>query len=70
MYYPEEYILPEHPVDTIHEILSQKRAENQLPYELNVSIGYDLIRDSNDNANECLKRADKNLYLDKQRKGE
>ncbi len=67
---PEEDILPEHLVEAIHEILSQKRAENQLPYELNVSIGYDVIRDSNDDANECLKRADKNLYLDKQRKGE
>lgn len=67
---PEEDILPEHLVEAIHEILSQKRAENQLPYELNVSIGYDVIRDSNDDANECLKRTDKNLYLDKQRKGE
>lgn len=67
---PEEDILPEHLVEAIHGILSQKRAENQLPYELNVSIGYDVIRDSNDDANECLKRADKNLYLDKQRKGE
>lgn len=67
---PEKDILPEHLVEAIHEILSQKRAENQLPYELNVSIGYDVIRDSNDDANECLKRADKNLYLDKQRKGE
>lgn len=67
---PEEDILPEHLVSLIRTILSQKREENQLPYELNVSIGYDLIRDSNDNANECLKRADKNLYIDKQRKGE
>ena len=67
---PEEDIMPEQLVFLIRSILTQKKTENQLPYDLNVSIGYDLIRGSDDDANECLKRADKNLYIDKQRKGE
>ena len=67
---PEEDIMPEQLVSLIRSILTQKKTENQLPYDLNVSIGYDLIRVSDDDANECLKRADKNLYIDKQRKGE
>ncbi len=67
---PEEDIMPEQLVSMIRSILTQKKTENQLPYDLNVSIGYDLIRGSDDDANECLKRADKNLYIDKQRKGE
>ena len=67
---PEEDIMPEQLVSLIRSILTQKKTENQLPYDLNVSIGYDLIRGSDDDANECLKRADKNLYIDKQRKGE
>ena len=67
---PEEDIMPEQLVSLIRSILTQKKTENQLPYDLSVSIGYDLIRGSDDDANECLKRADKNLYIDKQRKGE
>ncbi|MBQ8007623.1 MAG: GGDEF domain-containing protein [Lachnospiraceae bacterium] len=67
---PEEDIMPEQMVSLMRSILTQKATENQLPYDLNVSIGYDLIRGSDDDANECLKRADKNLYIDKQRKGE
>ena len=67
---PEEDIMPEQLASLIRSILTQKKTENQLPYDLNVSIGYDLIRGSDDDANECLKRADKNLYIDKQRKGE
>ena len=67
---PEEDIMPEQLVSLIRSVLTQKKTENQLPYDLNVSIGYDLIRGSDDDANECLKRADKNLYIDKQRKGE
>ena len=66
----EEDIMPEQMVSLMRSILTQKKTENQLPYDLNVSIGYDLIRGSDDDANECLKRADKNLYIDKQRKGE
>ncbi|MBR1450409.1 MAG: GGDEF domain-containing protein [Lachnospiraceae bacterium] len=67
---PEEDIMPEQMVSLMRSILTQKATENQLPYDLNVSIGYDLIRGSDDDANECLKRADRNLYIDKQRKGE
>lgn len=63
---PEGSIQPEQMVEQIHSNLSQKRAENQLPYELSISIGYGVARD-NDDINECLKRADRNLYIDKQR---
>lgn len=47
--------------------LAEKRQENSLPYELDVSIGYDEVTDGNDSVYACMNRADEKLYIDKQR---
>ena len=49
--------------------LVEKRQENRLPYELEVSIGYDELRDRNDTLKDCLVRADEKLYEEKETKG-
>lgn len=47
--------------------LAEKRQENSLPYELDVSIGYDELTDGNDSVYACMNRADEKLYIDKRR---
>ncbi len=47
--------------------LAEKQQENSLPYELDVSIGYDEVIDGNDSVYACMTRADEKLYIDKQR---
>ena len=47
--------------------LAEKQQENSLPYELDVSIGYDEVTDGNDSVYACMNRADEKLYVDKQR---
>ena len=47
--------------------LAEKRQENSLPYELDVSIGYDEVTDGNDSVYACMNRADEKLYIDKRR---
>ncbi len=47
--------------------LAEKQQENSLPYDLDVSIGYDEMTDGNDTVYECMNRADEKLYIDKQR---
>lgn len=49
--------------------LARKAQEKNLPYLLEVSIGYDRLRDKNDTMKECLIRADEKLYLDKKSRG-
>ena len=51
----------------IHELMEEKKRENQLPYDLKFSIGYDELRDINDSVQDCMKRADEKLYRDKRR---
>ena len=60
----------EHPEDIsgmIRRMLSEKQQENALSYDLDVSIGYEKMRDKDDTAADCMKRADKKLYIDKQK---
>jgi diguanylate cyclase (GGDEF)-like protein len=47
--------------------LAEKQQENSLPYELDVSIGYDEVTDGNDSVYACMTRADEKLYIDKKR---
>lgn len=47
--------------------LAEKQQENSLPYELDVSIGYDEVTDGNDSVYACMTRADEKLYIDKRR---
>ena len=58
---------PEQIIGIIRKSLSEKQRDNQLPYDLEFSIGWDELKDKNDNIHDCLKRADKKLYLDKRR---
>ena len=53
----------------IRGVLSQKRAEKNLPYDLKVSIGYEMLRDKNDTMEDCMRRADEKLYADKRNRG-
>ncbi len=64
---PEKEDMPERIAERIRSLLSEKQKENQLPYKLEFSVGYDELRDERDTVNDCMKRADKKLYLDKQR---
>ncbi|MBO4903286.1 MAG: GGDEF domain-containing protein [Lachnospiraceae bacterium] len=58
---------PEEVVRIVRELLREKRKENQLPYDLGCSIGYDTLKDKPDTVRDCLKRADEKLYKDKHR---
>ncbi len=58
---------PEQIVAMIRRTLSEKVQEYKLQYELKFSIGYEELRDKNDSINDCMKRADEKLYVDKRR---
>lgn len=58
---------PEQVVGMIRKNLLEKQQENQLPYDLEFSIGYDELQDKDDNIHDCMKRADAKLYMDKRR---
>lgn len=65
----EDNHFPEKVADTLRAILSDKEREKQLPYHLDVSIGYDRLKEKNDTLHECLIRADEKLYMDKRARG-
>ena len=60
---------PEKITGMLRAALTEKAKEKNLPYHLEVSIGYDRLRDRNDTLKECLIRADENLYKDKKARG-
>ena len=62
---PEEDEYPERTMEIIRSTLAGKKQEHQLPYDLEVSIGYDELRDRNDTMRACLVRADEMLYQEK-----
>ena len=66
---PGENDRPEQAAGVLRGILSEKRKANRLPYELEISVGYDELRDRNDTLKECLVRADEKLYEEKRAKG-
>lgn len=66
---PEKDESPKSAAGMIRNALSQKRAEKQLPYALEASIGYEMLRDRNDTMEDCMRRADEKLYADKRRRG-
>ena len=66
---PGEGEYPDKAVEVIRSVLSQKCAEKQLPYDLEVSIGYDSLKDRNDTMDDCMRRADEKLYEDKRKRG-
>ncbi len=64
---PQEQEHPEYLSEVIRSVLSLQQREKQLPYELELSIGYDEMSDDTDTVYACLNRADEKLYIDKQR---
>ena len=62
---PEENEFPEQVAEMIRGMLSQKQRENDLPYDLKVSIGYEELRDGGDTMMACMVRADEKLYIEK-----
>lgn len=60
---------PEQAESAIRGALAEKRQENMLPYDLEVSVGYAVLRDKNDSMQACVIRADEMLYNDKRARG-
>ena len=58
----EERDTPERIAELIWDALHETQAKNALPYELNISIGYDLLNAKDDSLGACLARADQKLY--------
>ena len=53
----------------LREAARRKQEENGLRYSLDISIGYDMLRDAADTMEACLRRADEKLYENKQAAG-
>ena len=64
---PKDEDHTERMITLLRNNLAEKQQENNLPYELDVSIGYDEVTDGNDSVYACMTRADEKLYIDKQR---
>ena len=64
---PKDEDHTERVITLLRNNLAEKQQENSLPYELDVSIGYDEVTDGNDSVYACMSRADEKLYIDKQR---
>ena len=56
---------PEETLEAARAVLQERRQEARLPYPLNITYGYDVLRDRNDTLEACLNRADRNLYQNK-----
>ena len=56
---------PDEMIAQLRASLKEKQQENQLPYPLNISAGYDALRDRNDTLEACMVRADRKLYENK-----
>ena len=63
----EEY--PAQVAEELRGLLRDKQRENELPYALEISVGYDALRDKQDTMKDCLNRADEKLYREKRAKG-
>ena len=66
---PEENEYPEQVAETLRNTLAEKWRESDLPYVLELSIGYEELKDREDTIQKCMERADEKLYEDKRRKG-
>ena len=53
----------------LRENIRKKREDNRLPYELQISFGYDVLQGGGDKMEDCLMRADEKLYLEKKKTG-
>ena len=62
---PDEHEHPREAARAIRAALTEKQRENQLPYDLEVCIGFDVLRDKSDTMQACMIRADEMLYEEK-----
>ena len=67
----DEFILIVHPaaveeVDRMIADIREEVARHETPYVLSVSAGYDELLGEQDSVQNCIRRADKKLYLDKE----
>ena len=53
----------------MREAARSKQEDNHLLYNLDLSIGYDRLRDEKDTMEACLNRADEKLYENKRAAG-
>ena len=58
-------VFPDQMIESVRAALREKRHEANLPYELNISVGYDVLRDRADTMEASMARADENLYKNK-----
>lgn len=65
---PDENEYPDMMASAIRSTLYEKQRENQLPYDLEVSIGYDALKGGGDTLQACMVRADEKLYAEKNNK--
>ena len=56
---------PDEMIAQLRASLKEKQQENQLPYPLRISAGYDALRNRNDTLEACMVRADRKLYENK-----
>ena len=66
---PEDGDYPEQVAGIIRSAIAEKQQENHLLYNLQVSIGFDVLQGRNDTVEACLVRADEKLYEDKRSRG-
>ena len=52
-------------ISLLRNLLREKKEKTELPYEMKISVGYDMLKDANDTLEACLNRADEKLYQDK-----
>ena len=65
---PKKNKSPDELAKEIRSALAEKKSDNKLPYDLEVSIGYDELRDKDNTMQDCMIRADEMLYADKRRR--
>lgn len=66
---PGEGEQPADVTQALRDAMAQKRQENRLRYALEISVGYDELRDKSDTMEACVNRADEKLYEEKRAKG-
>ena len=57
--------VPETLIRNIHEKLHEVAERAKLPFSLSVAVGYDELKRENDSFRECLERADRKCYINK-----
>lgn len=61
--------LPDRVAEILRGMLEEKQEEYHLPYDLQISIGWEVLKDEDDTMEACLIRADQRLYENKRAKG-